>query len=199
MDKKTIDTYNKLAKEYDEETKGFWDKFPYTFIDNFKASIKGDKILNLGSGPGRDALILKESGFNIVCLDASESMVDICRNKGLESILADFLSIPFADDSFDGVWAYTSLLHISKNQINQSLSEIKRVMKRDGVLGLGMIEGSGEEYRNSKGVLEARLFSFYTQKGLEEILKENGFEIFYFDKFQPRNSYYLNFLARNKK
>ncbi|KKS44992.1 MAG: hypothetical protein UV10_C0036G0001, partial [Candidatus Azambacteria bacterium GW2011_GWA1_42_19] len=32
MDNKTIQTYNRFAKEYDEETADFWEKFPKTFI-----------------------------------------------------------------------------------------------------------------------------------------------------------------------
>ena len=60
MDKKTINTYNATAKEYDEETADFWEKFPTTFIDAFKKEIKG-KVLDVGSGSGRDALILEKA------------------------------------------------------------------------------------------------------------------------------------------
>jgi len=60
MDQKTIDTYNELAKEYDMETLDFWDRFPRTIIDKFTELTKG-KVLDVGSGSGRDGLILKKS------------------------------------------------------------------------------------------------------------------------------------------
>ena len=195
MDQKTIDTYNKMAKEYDEETVDFWDKFPRTFIDKFVYFVKG-KILDIGSGPGRDGLILKEKGLEIICLDASESMVKISTEKGLESVVGDLLDIPFSDESFDGVWAYTSLLHISKNNINKAFVEIRRIMKNNGILGLGLIEGNTEEYKQSSGVSMPRLFSLYSKNEIEDVLKKYGFEILYFEAFKPRGNNYLNFIAK---
>ena len=113
MDIKTIDTYNNRATEYDEETVDFWETFPRTFIDTF-ANLAGKKVLNVGSGPARDSLLLKEGDLEVVCLDASPVMIQLSRDKGFESVLADFNSMPFSDRSFDSVWAYTSLLHIPK-------------------------------------------------------------------------------------
>lgn len=194
MDRITIDTYNRLAKEYDEETKDFWERFPRTIIDKFSELVKG-KVLDVGSGPGRDGLILKAAGLQVVCLDASKEMVGLSSERGLESVEGDFDNLPFPDDSFDGVWSYTALLHIPKSQINKPLNEIHRVLKRRGVFGWGMIEGITEEYRTSSGVDKPRLFSFYTKEELEDLLKKHGFEIVYFEDFQPRLSKYLNFIS----
>ena len=117
MDVKTITTYNKMAKEYDEETIDFWDRFPRTFIDKFVELVKGINILDVGSGPGRDGMILQDKGLDVTCLDASEAMVKICKEKGLKAVLGDFNKLSFEDKTFDAVWAYTSLLHISKVQL----------------------------------------------------------------------------------
>ena len=194
MDRKTTDTYNSSAKEYDEETKDFWERFPRTIIDKFAELTKGN-VLDVGSGPGRDGLILREKGLEIVCLDASETMVKISSGKGLETVLGDFNSLPFPDDSFDGVWSYTALLHIPKTEIDKPLQEIGRVLKKDGVFGLGMIQGNNEEYRTSPMVSGERLFSFYTKQELEILLEKHGFKVVYFEDFQPRTSRYLNFIS----
>ncbi|MDQ5957906.1 MAG: hypothetical protein QG665_241 [Patescibacteria group bacterium] len=195
MDKKTIDTYNKMAKAYDDETIDFWDEFPNSFFEKFISLVDG-KVLDLGSGPGRDGLILKNKGIDVVCLDASESMVQLSTARGLESVIGDFLDLPFSDKSFAGVWSYTALLHLPKNKMSESLVEIKRVLVDGGILGLGMIEGNTEEYRESSGVNMPRLFSFYQQDELENILKNHGFEIIYFESFIPRSKNYLNFIAK---
>ena len=113
MDKKTINTYNRLAKEYDQETTDFWDKFPQDFFYEFIKLVQG-RVLDVGSGPGRDGLILQNEGLDVVCLDASEAMIKMSSEKGLESVLGDFNNLPFAGEFFDGVWAYTSLLHVPK-------------------------------------------------------------------------------------
>lgn len=196
MDAKTIETYNQLAREYDEETVDFWERFPRTFIDSFAAAVGKGSILDVGSGPGRDGLLLTEAGLDVTCLDASEAMVALSSARGLRSVQGDFLALPFQDESFGGVWAYTSLLHVPKAEIAKALSEIGRVLAPDGVFGLGMIEGADELYRESSGVGQPRLFSFYSKDELESLLRAHGFEPFYFDTFQPRSKNYLHFLGR---
>lgn len=197
MDEKTIQTYNQMAKEYDDETIDFWQRFPRTFLDKFSELAQG-KILDIGSGPGRDGILLKEKGLEVTCLDASEAMVKLCKEKGLQSVIGDFLSMPFEDKSFDGAWAYTSLLHIPKADVSKAFNEIKRVLKDDGILGLGLIEGDIEEYRESSGVNMPRWFSFYKKEEIEQLLKQHGFKVLYFEQFQPRSKNYLNFITKKQ-
>ena len=195
MDLQTINTYNELAKEYDEETTNFWDRFPRSIFDKFIQIAKG-KILDVGSGPGRDGLVLQEAGLEVVCLDASESMVNISREKGLNSILGDFNNLPFEDQSFDGVWAYTSLLHVPKAEVVKSISEINRVLKPGGVFGLGLIERETELYRESSGVGKPRWFSFYKKEEVENLLQKYAFEPVYFEEFKVNTKNYLNFISK---
>ncbi len=196
MNKKTIDAYNNFAQKYDEETFDFWSKFPQTFLKKFIGSIKNEKkILDIGSGPGRDGLILQQAGMQVVCLDASEAMIKLSQSKGLTSIKADFNQLPFEDNFFDGIWAYTSLLHVPKNEISKPMQEIKRVLKPDGIFGLGLIEGINEEYRETKKVGEPRWFSFYTKNEVEDLLRQYKFRIIYFKEFRPNTKNYLNFIS----
>ncbi len=195
MDDQTIKAYNELAKEYNNETKDFWEHFPSAIIDAFVGLVSG-KILDIGSGPGKDGLILQQRRLEITCLDASEEMVKLSSQNGLASVVGDLMSLPFPDESFEGVWAYTSLLHLKKIDIGKAIEEIKRVLKEGGIFFLGMIEGEGEVYRNSSGVGMPRLFAFYKKDELRDILKKTGFEIVFFDQFQPKSKNYLNFISR---
>jgi len=196
MEKETVRSYDLMAEEYDEETAFFWEKFPDSIIKEFRESVGKGRVLDLGSGPGRDGLILKEAGLDIVCLDASESMVGLTAQKGLSSILADFMNIPFSDKSFSGVWAYTSLIHIPKAKLPEALREVKRVLVDGGVLGLGFIEGETEGDSFSAGKNLPRYFAFYKKEEVESVLESVGFVPFYFEQFRPGRKNYLNFLAR---
>lgn len=196
MNLETIQTYNQISQEYDNETAGFWDAFPNTIIQNFIENTKG-RVLDVGSGPGRDGLILEDHGLEIVCLDASRSMVELTRQKGLISILADFNKMPVADSSFDGVWAYTSLIHTPKTELPQALLEIKRVLRLGGTFGIGVIEGDTEGYTHSSGINLPRYFAYYSIVELAGILDGHGFDVFYFEQFKPKSRNYLNFLAKN--
>lgn len=196
-----IRTYDLAAAQYDTETADFWDKFPPSIMNDFKTSVKkgvrgGGRVLDLGSGPGRDGLILQQNNLPVVCLDAARSMVNLTKQKGLPSLLADFNQLPFASESFAGVWAYTSLLHIPKSQMKGALQEIRRVLMKGGILGLGMIEEDYEGYRWSLGPNFPRYFAFYAQAEIYDLLTGTGFDTFYFERFQPESKYYLHFLAR---
>jgi len=195
MDEKTINTYNELAEEYDKETADFWDRFPPTIFNKFVKLSKG-KVLDVGSGPGRDGLMLKKAGLDVVCLDASESMIRLSREKGLNSVIGDFMFLPFENESFDAVWSYTSLLHIKKSEIKKSLDEIKRVLKPKGIFGLGLIEGDTELYRESSGINRPRWFSFYRKEEIEKLLLEFDFKVLYSEEFKPNTKNYLNFICQ---
>ncbi len=195
MDQQTIDTYNKMAKEYDDETVDFWDRFPRTFLDKF-IGLSENKIVDVGSGPGRDGLLIQQAGKEVVCVDASEAMVKLSSEKGLPSVLAGFDNLPFENESFDGVWSYTALLHVPKKSIDIPLVEISRVLKPSGMFALGLIEGDTEEYKESSGVDMPRWFSFYQKDEVKSICKEHGFELVYFETFRPRSKNYLNFIFR---
>jgi ubiquinone/menaquinone biosynthesis C-methylase UbiE len=199
MDSQTIKTYNQLAKEYDEETTGFWDQFPVTILDHFTKQLSGKRVLDIGSGPGRDGILLQNRGLEVTCLDASSAMVRMCQERGLTAIEGDLLDLGFDDTSFDGAWAYTSLLHIKKSQLECALSEIHRVLTQDGTLGLGMIEGGGEQYRESSGVGLPRLFAYYSEQELESVLQATGFKTTYTESFTPRSKRYLHFVCKKAK
>ncbi len=181
MDENTIQVYNAHALDYDEQTKDFWEHFPNDFLDKFADNAQ-NPILDVGSGPGRDGLLLKNRGLEVVCLDASKEMVKLSLSKGLPSVIGDFLKLPFPDGSFNGVWAYTSLIHVNKADFAKALAEIYRVLAPGAPLGLGMIEGNGESYEykfkdvNSE---HPRLFTYYSLQELTSILELSGFNTFY--------------------
>lgn len=197
MDFKTIHSYNSLAHEYDEETSDFWDRFPQSFFDAFIQLTKG-AVLDIGSGPGREALILQHAGLKVVCIDASQAMIDMTASKGLESHVGDFSNLPFEDSSFDGVWAYTSLLHVPKSEVKKPMQEIMRVLKQNGIFGLGLIEGITEGYRVTEKVTTPRWFSYYTKEQIEELLGQFCFDIVYFEQFKPHTKNYLNYISKKK-
>ena len=197
MDIRTIDTYDRHAATYDEETRNFWEKFPSTFLDTFAAEAQY-RVLDVGSGPGRDALLLDSHGLEVTCLDASKSMVELCISHGLTAIEGDLLSLPFPDGSFDGVWSYTSLLHLPRIEAARAMLEMHRVLRANGVLGLGLIEGDTEEYRDNMGEGTMRLFTYFTKEEVESLLTLAGFTVLSFETITPGKRRYLHFLARKE-
>lgn len=196
MDQKTVAAYDAQAQQYENETKDFWDRFPIGFIEKF-SNLAGRTIVDLGCGPGRDAAILRSLGHEITCVDASQTMVNICEKQGFKTAKADLLLLPFESANFDAAWAYTSFLHLPKKQLRNGLVEMKRVVKRQGIFGIGMIEGEGELYKETPKVSMPRFFAYYSTTELEQAFADTGFEVIDKTTFQPRERQYLNYILKS--
>lgn len=127
-------------------------------------------VLEIGAGPGRDSLFLKEQGFDMTTVDLSEEMVRLCRQKGLRARVMDFYDLDFTDRSFDAVYAMNCLLHVPKAQLPEVLSEIKRVLKPGGLFYLGLYGGMDTDGIWEQDAYEPkRYFAMYPD---EEIRKK---------------------------
>lgn len=189
----TVATYNKYHEVYDFETVEFWENFPKETLKEFIKRLKGKKVLDLGSGPGRDAVLLRNSGLEVICLDASFEMIRRTKKLGFESVLADMRKLGFPDKSFDGVWAFTSLLHISKSEVEKVLRKLYELLKPNGVLLIGMIEGNFDgnvERESMPGV--KRYFRFYSEQELKGLVESENFKFEYQGKYTPHSKTYLS-------
>jgi len=195
--KETQLAYNKYASEYGERTKYFLKKYLAEDVNLFLRNLKGKKILDLGSGPGRDALFFKQNGFSPVCADMSESMVNLCRQKGLKAYEMDIENLEFENNSFDGIWSYASLLHLPKNKIEGVLEKIKELIKENGIFYIGMKVGEFEGFKTDQNYPDyRRYFSFYQKEELEKLLIKS-FEILHFSRVEiDSNHRYVNFLCK---
>ena len=74
-----IDTYNAIAEKYYKE---FYHDFSDTkYIDKFLASLKGNKILDVGCGIGHLTNYMSEKDFCVVGIDLSDEMLKIVKRK----------------------------------------------------------------------------------------------------------------------
>ena len=132
-----------------------------------------DRILEVGSGIGRDSLFFKQEGRHAFPIDLSAAMVLHCRSKGLPACRMDGYHLAYGDDTFDAVWSLNVLLHIPKANINGVWQEIRRVMKPGAIFFLGVYGGP-----DSEGVWEEdwnqphRFFSFFTDDEIHSRIQQ---------------------------
>ncbi len=86
------------------------------------------KVLDIGSGIGEFLEYYPDS----VGIDVNRDCVGFCVAKGLKCFHADVYSLPFMDNSFEGILLNNILEHLEKP--DDAFSEIKRVLKNDGRL-----------------------------------------------------------------
>lgn len=124
-------------------------------------------ILELGAGPGRDAAYFAEHRFDVVCVDLSEEMVRLCKEKGLDARQMDMRELAFEDGEFDSVYAMNSLLHVPKADIGTVLAEVHRVLKPGGLFFWGVYGGESSEGTWEQDSYEPkRFFAMYTDEEL---------------------------------
>jgi len=105
----------------------------------------GARLLEIGAGPGHDSTYFQDEGFAVVAADLSPAMVEICRSKGIEAHVMDFLHLDFPDGSFDAVFAMNCLLHVPNADLPTVLGAIRSVLRPGGLFFVGVYGGTSRE------------------------------------------------------
>ena len=84
----------------------------------------GDRILDLGSGPGSVCRLLRDRGFSVTPVD----VVDVALDPSVRPLLYNGQRLPFADASFDVALVLTVLHHTPDP--SAVLAEAARVARR---------------------------------------------------------------------
>lgn len=189
MDLKT--TYNKIANDFmaDHQNDTWWiggtDKF-LSYLSP-KAS-----ILDVGCGPGHQAKYLIEHGFKVTGIDMSDEMIRLAQKACPTGIfLVKDITKPLElINSFDGVYAKASLLHIPKKDIASVLKNIIKPLKRGGYLHVEVKEKRPEESgetivkESDYGYEYKRFFSFFTLDEIKKYIEQIGLSIEYEHRFK---------------
>ena len=145
------------------------------------------KLLDLGAGNGIYAKYFKDKGIDVSCIDLSEEMINLCLKKELKAKVMDFYDLKFDESSFDIVWSLNTLLHVSKENIEKVLKQIKKVLKPNGIFYLGMYGGENfEGIWKDDSYYPQRFFSFYEDSLIKEIVGKY-FDIVGFDSIDIEN------------
>lgn len=175
-EKETLKTYERIA--FRRHTQKGDPEFWREEFEKFKTFVSSGKILDVGCGSGRDALLfLQNSNYEYTGIDLSPDMLAIAREvaPNAKFIEMSMYELCFASETFDGFWAAASFLHIPKNRLSHVLQELKRVL-RMGASGCVMVkEGVGEKMIGTQG--EKRFFAFYEKDEFCTSLEGNDFEI----------------------
>lgn len=121
------DFYEKVRyeKEYSRKYHNFW------FGKMVKMASPRGLVLDAGCGTGEMMEFLKENNFeNFIGYDISFNMLVHAKKRAEKLVCADAENLPFADNSFDVIYARALLHHLFN--VPKALSEIKRVLKPDG-------------------------------------------------------------------
>jgi ubiquinone/menaquinone biosynthesis C-methylase UbiE len=106
-------------------------------IEREAALLKGKHLLEVGCGMGYDSLEFLKRGVRVTATDLTPNAVNLTRRhfeiegvQAAEVRTANVLDLPFADNTFDAVWA-NGVLHATGDTA-RAIRETRRVLKPGG-------------------------------------------------------------------
>lgn len=170
-----VKVYDELAQLWGKETNSWGEREIREFARLVNKN-NGSTVLDCGCGSGVQTKQLCDLGFTVTGLDLSPKMITEAKKTvpKAEFIVGDMAKMSFKKESFNGIYARASLLHIPKKLTPKVLRSICRILRKNGVLYLALKEGQGEkvveDVRYGKKV--HRFFAFFTKEEIESILKK---------------------------
>lgn len=159
----TLDYYNTNAASFAENTIAV--DFTQTQDKFLSLLLAGAYILDFGCGSGRDTKYFLDKGYRVDATDGSE---ELCR------IASEHTGIPVKcmlfqelneTEKYDGIWACSSILHVSKAELRSVLEKMAVALKNGGVIYTSFKYGEFEGERNG------RYFTDFTEETFREFLE----------------------------
>lgn len=158
----TIDYYNRNAENFIESTQNVdmhqaQDRFLRLLDENVS-------ILDFGCGSGRDTRYFLDKGYQVTATDGS---VEICRlASSFTGIAVKEMLFQELDeiDTYDGIWACSSILHLPKNELLLVIQKMCDALKATGVIYTSFKYGDFEGERNG------RYFTDFVEETFQEFI-----------------------------
>lgn len=202
-------TYDSIAQKYSEI---YFEKDVDLFKDILKEFLSNmpmhATILDAGCGTGNFAAYFLGKGCRVTAVDASDGMLAVAKRNvpAGDFRKMDIMSLDFPDGHFDAAFLKSVLVNIEKKKVTKVLAEIRRVLKKNGLILISQYIGSGEhvvEEPLKQGL--KMLFNFYSEREAEDAIKSSGFDIIKsvdFDYPEDLGKYYggkfIVFFARKR-
>jgi SAM-dependent methyltransferase len=168
----TIRAYDDDAAAYREATAELGDG-TRAAVTAFAARLGSPaRVLEIGSGGGRDALALEEAGVQVRRTDITPGFVRLLREAGHEADVID----PLHDDlgapgAYDGVWASACLIHVDRADLPTVVRRLAVVTRHGGLLHLSVKAGDGEGWSTHGSIGAPRRFVYWREEPLRRVLE----------------------------
>ena len=157
-----------------------------SWIDKYSDIIfayKG-KLLDLGCGVGQYSKHFYDNGFDVTSADISERALEYLSEKyeGIETARIDMTEpLPFADKSFDVVFANLSIHFFSENDTRSLIAEVKRILKDNGIFVGSCNSSKAYKYIQDKSTVIEN--GFYREEGgrTVRLFDKDQFDTFFAD------------------
>lgn len=143
-----VRTYDHVADEYVREFRDELDGKPSDrlLLERFAKEVpEGQRVCDLGCGPGQVGAFVARSGVDVLGIDLSPEMVRVGRETypALDFRVGDMLDLDLPEASLGGIVAFYSIIHIARDRIDRAFAEMFRVLTGSGKLLIAFHQGEG--------------------------------------------------------
>lgn len=160
----TLNYYNTNAHSFVSSTRSV--DFTQTQDRFLRLLPSAAAILDFGCGSGRDTKYFLDVGMRVDATDGSE---ELCR------LASEYTGIPVrqmlfeeldAKAQYDGIWACSSILHLSQESLKDVLKKMIAALKEHGIIYTSFKYGTFEGERNG------RFFTDFTEETFREFVAD---------------------------
>jgi len=176
----TENTYDKAARGYAEKFKNIGVRskdvdIVFSLVDTVNPS-----VVEIGCGAGREAEYILTKTNNYVGMDISEGMLEIARENlpDVCFVKADIATYQFPNH-IDIVFAFASLLHSSKEELQVIFRNMHEVLNKEGVVYVSLKRKEEHSSATVEDMYGPRQFYYYTKANILDIAGDNFEEVFY--------------------
>ncbi len=131
------------------------------------------RIFDAGCGTGRLCQLLKAHGHEVSGCDASDEAINLCRERGIETVYkADLNTIDLEADAFDVITSMDVLYHAAITDDIAVLRKLHGALKPGGLLLLNLV---AHEFLRSSHDIAVHTRERYTRRNLIARLAAAGF------------------------
>ena len=143
------------------------------------------RLVDIGSGPGRDTVAFQDDGFDTIGVDLAPANVALMRTRGGVGSAGSLYALPFADASFDALWTMSTFVHVPHDRFDKAMNELVRVVTPGALLAIGTWGGRDFEGVPEFGELRPyRFFSLASHDRWRSRLERHG-HLEHFETFPP--------------
>lgn len=178
------ETYNRIAEDWhrDHSHDDWWVEGTDAFIAKLA---HGAHVLDVGCASGVKSRYLIDHGIKVTGIDISEKLLEIARREVPEGEfkVLSMIDLDTMQETFDGVFAQASLLHIPRKDAGEIVNKMVRRLVPNGLLYLAVKEiqegkpKEGVAKENDYGYEYERFFSYFTMEELESYMTGAGLQI----------------------
>jgi ubiquinone/menaquinone biosynthesis C-methylase UbiE len=147
------------------------DEILVEFAASLSRKVGHRRVLDMGCGAGRHLLYMAKHGFEAHGVDLSETGLEMTkkrlRRQKLEANLvkSDMKKLPYVSSCFDTLVCLNTVYHQKLSGIQETISEVTRVLKKDGYVLMNFL--SKKTYSYGKGI-DVEEGTFMEQNGVEK-------------------------------